>query len=295
MSTKAYAGIVIDFSDQLWERTEEIRSICETTFEELNENLTQEKIFDEYKKFAVDHYLNKNNYVIRSGLYFNALQTFQKDKKDWGKDELKCNVLVRPETTDNGNIGYVMGKEEYYTNLIEQLDYVSDYSYWNNTDKPDNISEKEWNERRKNWNKIFDKDLLVGASGFSISLPMTEERAFKTISANMTIQIDEPELRKISHALILDSIDFKHNKSDYQKVVEAFFKIADELKDTLTEDLPLKGSFNLDSSVLIADNINEIKLPEFNKNNLNNILDKICKKVTDEDSNTDTKQIYIFE
>lgn len=292
MSTKVYAGIVIDFADQLWERIEEIRSVCEATFEELNDDLTQKKIFDEYKKFVVSHCLNKDNYAISSGLYLNALQTFKEDKKDWGKDELKCNVLVRPETTDNGNIGYVMGNEEYYTNLIEQLDYVSDYSYWNNTDKPDNLSETEWDKRRKNWNKIFDKDILVGSSGFSILLPMTEERTFKAISADTIIQIDEPELRKISHALILDSIDFKYNKSDYHKVIDAIFKISDILEETSTEDLPLKGRVDLDSSALIADNINEIKLPEFNRNNLNNILDKICKKVTDQDSN---EQIYIFE
>lgn len=37
---------------------------------------------------------------------------------------------------------------------IKVPDFAEDYRYFNNTDRPKNISEKEWDERREMWNKI---------------------------------------------------------------------------------------------------------------------------------------------
>lgn len=33
-------------------------------------------------------------------------------------------------------------------------DFAEDYSYWNNTDQPENISDEEWNSRSETWNSI---------------------------------------------------------------------------------------------------------------------------------------------
>lgn len=33
---------------------------------------------------------------------------------------------------------------------------VEDYGYWNNTDEPENVTEEEWEERRKAWSSIDD-------------------------------------------------------------------------------------------------------------------------------------------
>ena len=32
----------------------------------------------------------------------------------------------------------------------------TDYSYWNSTDKPESLSNREWNKRRDDWDKVFD-------------------------------------------------------------------------------------------------------------------------------------------
>jgi len=32
--------------------------------------------------------------------------------------------------------------------------WVEDYSYWNNTDQPDNVTDRQWNSRRDTWDKI---------------------------------------------------------------------------------------------------------------------------------------------
>lgn len=46
---------------------------------------------------------------------------------------------------------------------------VSEYGYWNNTDKPDEISTREWSQRRRNWNRVLDAN-PVCVQSFSIDL-----------------------------------------------------------------------------------------------------------------------------
>lgn len=36
--------------------------------------------------------------------------------------------------------------------------YVEEYSYWNNTDKPEHIGNKEWKLRAKKWNKLLSNN-----------------------------------------------------------------------------------------------------------------------------------------
>jgi hypothetical protein len=40
----------------------------------------------------------------------------------------------------------------------EVPEYAEDFAYWNNTDKPDEISEEEWYMRRKVWDAILENE-----------------------------------------------------------------------------------------------------------------------------------------
>jgi hypothetical protein len=41
--------------------------------------------------------------------------------------------------------------ESKYTPLIKSKPWYQEYGYWNNTDKPEHLSNREWNKRRKDW------------------------------------------------------------------------------------------------------------------------------------------------
>ncbi len=41
--------------------------------------------------------------------------------------------------------------------LFKTIPGVEDFRYWDNTDKPDSISKKEWKNRRKVWNEVIEK------------------------------------------------------------------------------------------------------------------------------------------
>jgi len=46
------------------------------------------------------------------------------------------------------------------------------YGYWNNVDEPEDVSDKEWEQRKNDWNEIFDEDVepmmieIVSVMGF---------------------------------------------------------------------------------------------------------------------------------
>jgi hypothetical protein len=39
-------------------------------------------------------------------------------------------------------------------NLSDRLDWAEDFSYWNNTDRPEHLTEEEWDQRGFTWNQI---------------------------------------------------------------------------------------------------------------------------------------------
>lgn len=42
--------------------------------------------------------------------------------------------------------------------FLQKEDRLEDFAYWNNTDKPEEISESEWDERSRVWNDLTDHD-----------------------------------------------------------------------------------------------------------------------------------------
>lgn len=47
------------------------------------------------------------------------------------------------------------------------MKYVKDFSYWNNTDRPDNVLSKEWSHRKRTWEKIFKESVPMYITGFN--------------------------------------------------------------------------------------------------------------------------------
>ncbi len=44
---------------------------------------------------------------------------------------------------------------------------MSEFSYWNNTDRPKKITKKEWDVRAEIWNGIFEKNSVPAEAGFT--------------------------------------------------------------------------------------------------------------------------------
>lgn len=226
MSTKLYDGILIT-EPLSWKIIREIRENIEQTFEQLNRKLTIEYFNEEYARTilkthsqALEIYKNPDDKEEDHGIYFNALQRFKKEESEFFKNKLLCKVhLFEPVVGANSekSPAYVINNNEpEYLNNLLKLPYIKEYGYWNNTDKPDELTEEEWDERRSDWNEVLDRNFFFTGSGISIDLPETKTRTFlmpeeKLINALNTTENLNSIREKIS-TRILSDLTFNRNK-----------------------------------------------------------------------------------
>lgn len=226
MSTKLYDGILIT-EPLSWKIIREIRENIEQTFEQLNKKLTIEYFNEEYARTilkthsqALEIYKNPDDKEEDHGIYFNALQRFKKEENEFFKNKLLCKVhLFEPVIGANSekSPAYVINNNEpEYLNNLLKLPYIKEYGYWNNTDKPDELTEEEWDERRSDWNEVLDRNFFFTGSGISIDLPETKTRTFlmpeeKLINALNTAENLNSIREKIS-TRILSDLTFNRNK-----------------------------------------------------------------------------------
>lgn len=226
MSTKLYDGILIT-EPLSWKIIREIRENIEQTFEQLNRKLTIEYFNEEYARTilkthsqALEIYKNPDDKEEDHGIYFNALQRFKKEENEFFKNKLLCKVhLFEPVIGANSekSPAYVINNNEpEYLNNLLKLPYIKEYGYWNNTDKPDELTEEEWDERRSDWNEVLDRNFFFTGSGISIDLPETKTRTFlmpeeKLINVLNTAENLNSIREKIS-TRILSDLTFNRNK-----------------------------------------------------------------------------------
>lgn len=63
--------------------------------------------------------------------------------------------------------------------ILEQQKYLSDFQYWNNTDRPKEISEKDWEKRYYLWEKAIGPDYTIHNHGFMMNLYDTSMELFR--------------------------------------------------------------------------------------------------------------------
>jgi hypothetical protein len=77
------------------------------------------------------------------------------------KDELNLTAGVSIWFWNNSVVVKVYNCDDKLASLMKQPEYATDFSYWDNTDKPDEIGEKEWERRRKFYRDVIDEIPLI--------------------------------------------------------------------------------------------------------------------------------------
>lgn len=81
-------------------------------------------------------------------------------------------------------------KNEYYK-CIEETKEIKPYPYWDNTDKPDELTDEEWDTRRKEWDEVF------GGNGWGVPLlESLSATAFCDISLPIGVFINSDTIKK---------------------------------------------------------------------------------------------------
>jgi hypothetical protein len=72
--------------------------------------------------------------------------------------------------------GIIYSERGDWRDLFLEQPEIEDFSYWNNSDRPDTISAREWNHRNKTWNTVLGSRGIPALRGFSAQC--TEETLY---------------------------------------------------------------------------------------------------------------------
>lgn len=299
MSTKLYHGILLTFTpDQFWQSVATIRETIEATFAELNNELTIQYVKDAYINSIMTNRRNRFEGIGSSAdktdevLFFKALRKWQQED-GFFKKKLRCEVQIFEPLDDGRILGYVFNNNEfmYGKNLLE-LPFVEDFSYWNNIDKPDELTEDEWSDRSEAWNVVLDRNYFINGTGITIGLPAIEERTFVALPENdfMTklndaINNEDQSWQKtLSIYLVQNTVSQKMvramhetgDKSDLSKVMGVIHTAMDVVNDASL--LPVSVLPSLSRDDLILKNVDELPEPVIDEA----IVKELAEKVEEE-------------
>lgn len=77
-------------------------------------------------------------------------------KEDMFQPECRLSIGVYP--MKKRTFLTVHGHYDMINEFVEnEKDWLVDYSYWDSTDKPDEVTNRQWNKRKKDWDIVFEK------------------------------------------------------------------------------------------------------------------------------------------
>jgi len=76
--------------------------------------------------------------------------------------DFEFNITFYPLAKKKKVLGLVSCEQQEWVDLWMDKPFVTGYNYWNNIDKPDDIPTREWNTRKRDWDKVLRQDHVDG-------------------------------------------------------------------------------------------------------------------------------------
>ena len=284
MSTKIYNGYKIPKSlDVLQDFIIDFRNKAE---EIVLNDLT--KLTAEMTSYNVDRFFF--NSLKEPELADSALQKvmrliddeYSKIKKTKQRNptyDFECEVSVLVPKESDKILLLLFTEKQNIKSLFESYEFIEEYCYWNNSDKPNDISESDWKQREIDWNKALPGSGVPARNGLSFELigewlpmfdaseviknmPSFEDRCKKVAKERVASFIKDPAVWELAkngsiYKFIQEVSRFEQSEEGLQ-VYENLLKEARELlPETLTKELILS---NLNEEKMLSDLKKEMKL-----------------------------------
>lgn len=129
----------------------------------------------ENKNSAIHHIwkylLDEDWKALYLWICLNMLERLRKNREEEFyediPDEMNCQLGIYP--LEDKTLLMYFGNYKARA-VIENDPNILDYHYQNQTDRPENISEQEWDQRREDWYKAIGTDYIPSHHGFMVDL-----------------------------------------------------------------------------------------------------------------------------
>lgn len=286
MSTKIYDGFRFKAKN-----LDEVLSLLKQFSTEANnkaQELGKEKILNVALSMLDEAFLNINHMI-----------TEEKDKKKSFLSVAKNNIKDDLKASEKGEICYsdlsleivVLAYKKNYLaipyssenemkELILKQPWYEEYGYWDNTDQPEHLTNRQWNRRKKVWNCAFGDDYIPANAGYTKTilkcndffyymLKITEEDVHSWLKHEKQFDVKTFEKRVRENAVSLVSQHIKMTQpNENSDDVYALYQLARESRkpENQYHDIYLEKKAILEELLpktitleLLSKNFNEIQ------------------------------------
>lgn len=181
MSTKIYDAFIMVDDVSLFELKHRMQKLRDETHKIIQQEAHKLIASDcaelvDLKAMGCKVYASPFSYsrTIISSAVNTAEERYRKIKKTLRRDpeyDFSFEICIIPIKGKILLLPYTEKKE--LLNLLERQKYLKPYGYWNNTDPDKSVSQKEWNQREKDWNAALPGIGIPADNGFTVQLHPT--------------------------------------------------------------------------------------------------------------------------
>lgn len=172
MSTKIYTGFILAPGTDIFDLSKKAKDyflpvlqkrLHEEYISSLVYQYDQAYFSETAGSFKKSHGLDENHVITVHDVRKVANKALDDYVKDTYNFQIRIGFGLDKET--GRMLGYFNGPEEFFEEFLT-FDGVAEYHYQNSSDGPDDISEEDWDARRKAWDRVlpigsFTTEMLV--------------------------------------------------------------------------------------------------------------------------------------
>jgi len=159
----------------------------------------------------VNEILNEDvNFNSHYSPYFLAHSDLVEDSRNSEKSgmladsifDLKSSICLFPV---RGKIlAMLFSQQRQFTSVWDSIEGVEEYCYWNNSDKPEDLSDSQWNRRKQDWDTALTGIGIPSECGFIVELtkgfPSLFDMKLKENASKYISTIDSLDTRASTYA-----------------------------------------------------------------------------------------------
>jgi len=184
MSTKIYNAfklsdkpLLIHEVNHLFDKVRE--PMAEKAHEMLNSKILRVAVAVMDKRIAVVNGYKKDSHLFndevnkQSCIGYGHRSIIDEIEEDRIKNRRNCNdpyTNITVYSDENGTYACLFSEMNDIKKIFSQRLKTQDFSYWDNTDQPDNASDEEWQTRKETWENLFGDTHTYSARGASFEL-----------------------------------------------------------------------------------------------------------------------------
>jgi hypothetical protein len=177
MSTKIYNGFIFKNAktmDDAFFQLKECREIMrKKAFRLFLKEVIREAVFLFDKKAPISH---NSYYLTASQSLLDQHHKNMKDRCSCYDFSFKVGMASLVDGQNSKIMGYFFSGHESLTNEFKNFKFFESYGYWDNSDKPNKVTNEAWEQCKNDWSKVAGKDTLF--SEFMMILELVNEFDF---------------------------------------------------------------------------------------------------------------------